>query len=44
MGSAFAAAGLADLAVYQGRFSEAVDLLEKSASVKSASKIQIKPP
>ncbi len=37
-GAGFASAGLGDLAVYEGRFSEAVPLLEKSAEAARAAK------
>ena len=37
-GAAFAAAGLADLAVYEGRFSDAVRLLEEGAAADLAAK------
>ena len=38
VGASMASAGLADLAVYEGRFSDAVHLLEKSAAADLASK------
>ena len=37
-GTAFAAAGLGDLAVYEGRFSDAVRLLEEGAAADLAAK------
>jgi eukaryotic-like serine/threonine-protein kinase len=38
LGASIAAAGLADIAIYQGRFSEAVDILEAGAAADAAAK------